>query len=320
MIHLGNGILVTMNGCSFRFDPRRVEEGDVCMISHAHSDHLPSSFKVNKAICTPITRDFVKARRRKEIEVCSDTRVKSLEAGHIVGSRMFLVKGEKTVLYTGDFCTREKESTKAARPQKCDILITEATYGKPQYVFPDHSEIMSVARDWLAELLGKGRSAVLFAYPLGKSQELTAYLKDLPIVLHPTIAQNNRILRAHGYDLADSEYDAAKTRRPFVYITSGMGREADVVKGLVKAGAKTAAFSGWALDKGFMYQSGVDEAFPISDHCGFDELLDFVRKCSPEKVFTQHGFAKEFAMQVRRELGIPAQPLVARQRTLDHFC
>lgn len=233
---------------------------------------------------------------------------------------MFLVDGETSVLYTGDYCTREKEQTKAAKPRKCDILITEATYGKPQYVFPDHDEIMSIARDWLRDIVGKDGCAVLYAYPLGKSQELSAYLKDLPLVLHPAIAENNRILQKHGYDLVQKEYDGHGTKPPFVYITSGMGKDAARVQSLKKHGAKTAAFSGWALDRGFMYQSGVDEAFPISDHCGFDELIEFVRRCSPQKVFTNHGFSKEFAMHVRRSLGIQAQPLVARQRTLDHFC
>lgn len=320
MIQLGNGILIEMNGCSFRFDPKRVLPDEISMISHAHSDHLPSSFKQMSAICSPVTRDMIKARRNKEIAICSDDRVTELEAGHIAGSRMFLVDGETSVLYTGDFCTREKEQTKAAKPRKCDILITEATYGKPQYVFPDHDEIMSIARDWLRDIVGKDGCAVLYAYPLGKSQELSAYLKDLPLVLHPAIAANNRILHKHGYDLVQKEYDGHGTKPPFVYITSGMGKDAARVRSLKKHGAKTAAFSGWALDRGFIYQSGVDEAFPISDHCGFDELIEFVRRCSPQKVFTNHGFSKEFAMHVRRSLGIQAQPLVARQRTLDHFC
>ncbi|MBN1677062.1 MAG: hypothetical protein JW880_00845 [Candidatus Thermoplasmatota archaeon] len=320
MIHLGNGVLLTMDNRSFRFDPRRLEPGDVNMISHAHSDHLPTSFKDMAATCSPITRDFVRVRRRKEIEIRSEGGVRSLEAGHIAGSRMFAVKGDKTVLYTGDFCTRDKGSTKAARPHKCDILITEATYGKPQYVFPEHSEVIAVAKDWLEDIVGKNRIAVLFAYPLGKSQELTASFRDFPLALHPTIAQNNRLLRSHGYDLCDAEYDPERTKPPFVYITSGMGKDREFVRKLVGRGAKTAAFSGWALDRGYTYQSGVDEAFVVSDHCGCDELLEFVRRCSPEKVFTQHGFAKEFAHLIRRELGIPAQPLVARQHTLDHFC
>lgn len=312
--------MVKSNGCSFRFDPKRVLNDEVSMISHAHTDHLPTSFERPSAICSLITRDFVKVRRKKDIEACSDDRVKMLEAGHIVGSTMFLVQGKTKFLYTGDFCTREKENTKAAKPHKCEVLITEATYGKPRYVFPDHSEIMSVVRDWLDGILKRDGSAVLFAYPLGKSQELAASLKDFPLVLHPAIAGNNRLLRKYGYDLVDKEFDGHRTKPPFVYMTSGLGKDAEHVESLVKHGAKTAAFSGWALDKGFTHQSGLDEAFPISDHCGYDELLEFVRKCNPEQVFTTHGFVKELALDIRRNLGIEAQPLISRQRTLDHFC
>jgi putative mRNA 3-end processing factor len=320
MIQLGNGILLESNGSRFRFDPRRVTLKDVGMISHAHTDHLPSSFQKLEAICSPESRDLLAVRRKKEISIASDSHVKMLEAGHIAGSRMFLVKTDEVVLYTGDFCTREKKNTQAAKPHKCDVLITEATYGLPRYVFPDHREIMSIVRDWLDDLMREGTSAVLLAYPLGKSQELGAAFADLPLVMHANIAENNRVLAKHGYKLPLEEYDPDRTKPPFVYVTSGYGKDALRVESMRKHGAKTAAFSGWALDRGFSATSRVDEAFPVSDHCGFNELLEFVRRCSPSQVFTTHGFAKEFAVQVRRNLGIPAQPLVARQRTLDHFC
>ena len=320
MIQLGNGILLEVEGRNYRFDPKRVLPDDVCMISHAHTDHLPTSFKQPSVVCSPITRDFIKVRRKKDVEIRSDPRVRSLDAGHIAGSNMFLLKAEKKVLYTGDFCTRQKHQTKGARPQKCDILITEATYGKPHYVFPDHDEVISIVRDWIKDTLRRGASAILFAYPLGKSQELGAALKDLPIVFHPKIAENNLVLRKHGYDLPADEYDHKAESGPIIYVTTGYGSDLARVDSLRKRGAKTAAFSGWALDRGFSRSSSVDEAFPVSDHCGFDELTEFVRKCSPERVFTTHGFAKEFAMHIRKNLGVDAQPLVARQRTLDHFC
>jgi putative mRNA 3-end processing factor len=320
LIQLGNGILVEADGRRYRFDPKRVVEGDVCMISHAHSDHLPSSFKSNRAICSEITADFVKARKKRAVEICRDDRVKMLDAGHIAGSSMFLLRGEEVCLYTGDFCTREKGSTRGAKPHKCDVLITEATYGRPRYVFPDHDEIFSVIRDWLEDLSRAGRSAVLYAYPLGKSQELSSALMDMPVVLHPAIAENNRILRMHGYKLPVCELGQGAPRPPFVYITPGYRRDAGRVDSLRRHGAKTAAFSGWALDREFISTSSVDEAFPVSDHCGFDELTEFVRRCGPSQVFTTHGFAGEFATHIRRSLGIPAQPLTARQRTLDHFC
>jgi len=320
LIQLGNGILVEVEECNYRFDPRRVLPNEVSMISHAHTDHLPTSFKQSSVICSPVTKDFIKVRRKKEVEICSDQRVKLMDAGHIAGSNMFLLQSDKDVLYTGDFCTRQKSQTKGARPHKCDILITEATYGKPRYVFPDYDEIMSIVRDWLRDTIGRGGSAVLFAYPLGKSQELGAALKDMPIMFHPKIAENNLVLRKHGYDLPADEYDHRTAKGPVIYVTSGYGSDLARVESLRKHGAKTAAFSGWALDRNFVGSSSVDEAFPLSDHCGFDELTEFVRKCGPEKVFTTHGFAKEFAMHIRKSLGIDAQPMVSRQRTLDHFC
>ncbi len=319
MIQLGNGILLREGNLSFRFDPRRVTAEDTNLISHAHTDHLPTSFRKLEAICSPESRDLVFARRRKQVSIVADPHVELLEAGHIAGSRMFLVNADSGVLYTGDYCTREKQNTKPAKPHKCDVLITEATYGLPRYVFPEHRETMSLARDWMEDLLREGTSAILLAYPLGKSQELSAALKDLPLVMNPTIAENNRILQKHGYDLPDAVFDPERTKPPFVYITSGLGRDALRVESMKKHGAKTAAFSGWALDNGFSSLSSLDEAFPISDHCGYNELMEFVRKCSPSSVFTTHGFAKEFASHIRRNLGIPAVPLVARQRTLDHF-
>lgn len=320
MIQLGNGILLEVEGCNFRFDPRRVLADETSMISHAHTDHLPTSFKQSSVVCSRITKDFIKVRRKKDVEICSHSAVRSMDAGHIAGSNMFLVKADKDVLYTGDFCTRKKHNTSGARPHKCDILITEATYGRPHYVFPDHDEMMSIVRDWLKDTLRRGGSAVLFAYPLGKSQELGAALKDMPIVFHQRIAENNLVLRRHGYDLPADQYDHRTTKLPVVYVTSGYGSDLARVEHLRKRGAKTAAFSGWALDRAFIRSSSVDEAFPVSDHCGFDELTEFVRKCDPEMVFTTHGFAKEFALHIRKSTGIDAQPMVARQRTLDHFC
>jgi len=29
------------------------------------------------------------------------------------------------------------------------VLVMEATYGKPRYKFPDHSEVVSVMKDWV---------------------------------------------------------------------------------------------------------------------------------------------------------------------------
>jgi putative mRNA 3-end processing factor len=56
---------------------------------------------------------------------------------------------------------------------------------------------------------------------------------------------------------------------------------------------------------------GLDYAIPISDHCDFNELLDIVRYCNPDKVYTIHGFADYFAMTLR-SMGYEAKALLGK--------
>jgi mRNA degradation ribonuclease J1/J2 len=72
--------------------------------------------------------------------------------------------------------------------------------------------------------------------------------------------------------------------------------------------ARTAAITGWALDSGAIYRFRSQAAFPLSDHAGYDDLLRFVDLVQPKRVFTLHGFAREFAATLRAR-GIDALAL-----------
>jgi putative mRNA 3-end processing factor len=63
------------------------------------------------------------------------------------------------------------------------------------------------------------------------------------------------------------------------------------------------------LRRGFFNHMRVDEGFPLSDHAGHDELLEFVRACGPSIVYTNHGFDEDLASDIRMRLGIEARPL-----------
>jgi putative mRNA 3-end processing factor len=316
---LGNGIELRMDGVTYRFDPRRVMEGDANIVSHAHSDHMPTRFGGNPVVCTPLTGDLARLRR-KAVEVEEREEVSLLPAGHVPGSAMALVEGSSSVLYTGDFCTREKNHVRPARPRKCDALIVESTYGRPGYDFPPHDETISSVRDWLENVLNEGLAAVLLAYPIGKAQELSYELRDTDPLLQPTIAGNNAVIASHGLDVCVEPRGEELPGPPFVYITSGMGREKEIVDGLLRKGAKAATFSGWNMNNRFSTRPREHhETFPLSDHCGYNELLEFVRRCSPVSVYTTHGSADALARSIRRELGIDACALIRGQRSLDCF-
>jgi hypothetical protein len=69
-----------------------------------------------------------------------------------------------------------------------------------------------------------------------------------------------------------------------------------------------ALLSGWAMDSGAKFRYRCDEAFPLSDHCGYDDLLRYVELSRARTVYTLHGFAREFAQDLRRR-GVEAFPV-----------
>jgi hypothetical protein len=71
---------------------------------------------------------------------------------------------------------------------------------------------------------------------------------------------------------------------------------------------RTAVLTGWAMDAATKYRYRTDAAFPLSDHCGFDDLLRYVELVGAREVRTVHGFAAEFAQELQRR-GVAAYPL-----------
>ncbi|MEY4488844.1 MAG: hypothetical protein RIQ79_1352, partial [Verrucomicrobiota bacterium] len=62
---------------------------------------------------------------------------------------------------------------------------------------------------------------------------------------------------------------------------------------------RTAALTGWALDSGARFRYQCDEVFPLSDHADYPDLLRFVELTRARRVLTLHGFATDFARDLR---------------------
>ena len=106
---------------------------------------------------------------------------------------------------------------------------------------------------------------------------------------------------------------------PWVMVAPMMSSRNKVASRLKKEHhAVLAAFSGWAIDRGYGGFLGADYSFPISDHCDYAELLRLAKEVSPETVYTTHGFTKEFAKTLRHE-GFDAKPLDGYQTALSDY-
>jgi Cft2 family RNA processing exonuclease len=304
-------------------DPRRAQRSEPAFVSHAHSDHTAPHREV---ILTEATARFMRHRlggkRVEQILPFAERRhfaapgggfhLTLLPAGHIFGSAMSFIEARgESVLYTGDFKLRPglcAEVCESAPAHGCDTLIMETTFGRPKYRFPPAAEVMAQIMRFCREALDAGATPVLMAYSLGKSQELLRGLAGtgLPVMLEKTIHKITRIHEGLGltfpaYGLLDLAAAAGK-----VLLVSPQQARAPWLGEI--GPVRTAVATGWALDSSCRYRSGVDAAFPLSDHADFDELIEFVERLRPRRVLTLHGFAADFAATLR-ELGFDARAI-----------
>jgi len=299
-----NGVEVRKGDLRIALDPDKKEPGS--LVSHAHMDHLSSG-----AYMTRETHSILKVRRPrcKGIPMDYNTwyeingfEVTFYPAGHVFGSAMLKVDD---VLYTGDFNTQDGYTCGHAHPMPCRILVTEATYGTPDHVLPKKS---IVYRDMIRTIKESDKQVVIAAYAFGKAQEIIALLNrnDISVAVPDEIAQIAYIYSLHGHTLKYEPLNLKTDTKVAIVPRVLVQKPTPEVKRFLDAGAKTAIASGWAA---FQLFSGYDLRIPLSDHADFYDILRFVEQCSPEKVYTVHGYPRELAREIRDRLGIEAYPL-----------
>lgn len=316
-----NGILCEVNGKRVLLDPKNADSSGINFVSHAHSDHLPS--KNGGIILTSVETNEIATLRgfKMENHVQSLDDFSLVDSGHILGARGLLFDD---IFYTGDICTRDRGFLKGAKIPKCKTLITECTFGLPEFVFPKIEETQKQVNELISELYGKGIPVILMGYQLGKAQTITQMFGHWgPLYFHDSVKQMNLLHQKFGVPLSngmghsEAEKNGLLEKKPWVMIAPLMSSKSSFLKEMKsKYGAVTIGFSGWAQSTRFPFGRRTDYSIPMSDHCDFNELVDLVVKSGAEQVYTIHGFVEEFSAYLRK-IGISAQPL--REDSLDDF-
>ena len=325
------GIMVSRpDGTTVALDPSRPATCDFTFVSHAHVDHLHRKGKASKSklIASKETSMLASARG---YDISGDEQhdgFQLVDTGHILGSRGLLM--EDDVYYTGDISTRERAFLKPAKLPYARTLIIESTFGRPEYSFPPLSEIMHRTNKIISDMYDMGIPVILMGYALGKAQILTKLFGHWdPVFVHDSVAKMNSVYSDLGVDLKNAithteaeEKGLLSKRRPWIMVAPLMsGRNAFLKRMKEQYGAVTVGFSGWAVDPRYRYTMGIDYAMPFSDHCDYKELVQAVRQCKPDKVYTFHGFASEFADDLKK-MGFDAEPIEKEKKgrvTLDSF-
>ena len=178
-------------------------------------------------------------------------------------------------------------------PVRCDVFITESTFGLPIYRWQPQRALFDGIDDWWRANAEAGRASVLFCYAFGKAQRVLAGVDASigPIFCHGAVEPLNRAYRDAGVAL------------PATTMVSEVTDKTAFQRGLVLAPPSAAgspwmrrfgdysdAFaSGWMLLRGARRRRGVDRGFVLSDHADWPGLHAAIHATGAERVIVTHG-------------------------------
>ncbi|MCJ7578685.1 MAG: MBL fold metallo-hydrolase [candidate division Zixibacteria bacterium] len=341
MIECQNGIHI--KGTNFWLDARR--KVDFSFISHAHIDHAVRHKEIltTKETARLYEHRFGRAKfnileynqpkrfdsayfvthhahgsKFEKPKSKDGIKVELFPSGHILGGAQILLEIEGVrIVYTGDLKLRKCLTAKKAEVKKCDILIMESTFGLPRYIFPDRKEIIDQITEFVDQALSFGQVPIFLAYSLGKAQEIMKILglRGYKTSVHQAIFKIAKIYEKFGVKFKNYEHYQAEDLEGKVLIVPPYVRGSRMIKKIPKK--RVAILTGWAIDSGCKDWFGADEAFPLSDHADFSELMEYTKLAEPQKIYTVHGIP-EFPDFLRKE-GFDAEPFKESTKVTKTF-
>ncbi|MBV9825692.1 MAG: ligase-associated DNA damage response exonuclease [Alphaproteobacteria bacterium] len=285
----------------FHIDP--VAPVGRAVITHGHGDHArPGSGAV---LATPETLAIMQQRfgemaggtlqptRYGETLALGELSLTLAPAGHVLGSAQAVIEyGGSRVVVSGDYKRRPDPTCTPFEPQRCDVFITEATFGLPVFRHPpDTHEIEKLLH---SVRLFPERCHLVGVNALGKCQRLIALLRsagyDEPIFMHGALIALTDLYRRLGVELGstlpctDLKPDAFKGR---IVLAPPSALGDRWTRRLPEPVAALA--SGWMRVKQRAKARGVELPLVISDHADWSELTATLDDVQAGEIWVTHG-------------------------------
>jgi putative mRNA 3-end processing factor len=283
----------------FHIDPWRPVPRAV--ITHAHSDHARLGH--GHYLASEASAGVLRARLGDialqtlaygERIVHHGVTLSLHPAGHVLGSaQVRLEHGGVVWVASGDYKVAADPTCAPFEPVRCDVFITESTFGLPIYRWCPDEELFADIDDWWGRNVLAGRASVLACYSFGKAQRVLAGVDAsiAPIIVHGAVQPLNEAYRAAGVALPPTMHvsevkDRADLRRalvvcpPSAVASPWMRRFGD---------ASTAFASGWMQVRGTRRRGGYDRGFALSDHADWPGLLSAIEATGAQRVIVTHG-------------------------------
>ena len=284
----------------FYIDPWRTVGRAV--ITHAHADHARSGHGhyLAAAPAEGVLRSrlgqgiALQAVHYGEVVTHNGVTVSLHPAGHVLGSaQVRLQHGGQTWVASGDYKVAPDATCTAFEAVRCDVFITESTFGLPIYRWRPDVDVFAEINAWWASNVAAGRASVLMCYSFGKAQRILSGVDAsiAPIVVHSAIQTLNTAYRAAGVLLPDTKLvsevsDANDFKRALVLCPPS----AATGPWIKRFGDFSDAFaSGWMQLRGARRRGSYDKGFVSSDHADWPGLMSAIGGTGANRVIVTHG-------------------------------
>ena len=286
----------------FFIDPWRPV--DRAVITHAHADHARTGHRHYLAAAP--AEAVLRARLGQGITLQSlaygqevthmGVRVSLHPAGHVLGSaQVRLQHAGQTWVASGDYRVAPDATCAPFEPVRCDVFITESTFGLPIYRWRPDAEVFAEINAWWAGNVAAGRASVLLCYSFGKAQRILSGVDSsiAPIIVHAAVQTLNAAYRTAGVVLPETRLvsevsDPADFRRALVLCPPGAVTAAS--PWVKRFGDFSDAFaSGWMQLRGARRRAGYDRGFVLSDHADWPGLMGAIGATGASRVIVTHG-------------------------------
>ncbi len=214
-------------------------------------------------------------------------------AGHVLGSAQIILdyRGERVVV-SGDYKRRSDPTCVPFQPVKCDVFVTEATFGLPVFRHPNTGD--EIDKLITALHANPERCVLVGAYALGKAQRVICELRErgheAPIYIHGALQRLCDLYAEHGVRLGELRpvADAKKAEMAGHVVMCPPGALNDRWSRRLPDPI-TAMASGWMRVRGRARQKNVELPLILSDHADWDELTETLAEIAPREVWVTHG-------------------------------
>ena len=307
------GLYCTAGG--FFIDPWQPVEKAV--ITHAHSDH--ARWGSQYYLCHHLTAPLLK-HRLGDINIdtvewgrtllLNGVKVSLHPAGHIIGSSQVRIEYKNEVwVFSGDYKTEDDGISGVFEPVRCNVFISESTFGLPIYKWKPQANIFQSIRDWIKESHEKGKTPVIIGYSLGKAQRILECVAEVTdnIYVHGAIWNIQETLIAAGLPQpitkkVNPDTPKEKFRKAVILAPPSADGSAWMKRFTPYS---VGICSGWMQVRGNLRRRNADAGFALSDHADWNGLMQAIKATGAEKVFVTHGFQAAFSRWLN-EHGIDA--------------